>query len=648
MVLVYTTAKRTCRMSIGSKKNGFSNVWGNPFSKSQKPKDISEDMEALRVSGMVAEGHACRVIMEKMKTQAPSLFFTENAPGGIGLERTLDVSYFDESDRCVKYLDSEITKKAHFKDMKFEDIDELHRLTLNYSKAKQDPFKSNLIYLLRSIDFLQASHPPSSIEVVLTATTPDKFVGGMNGVIGSNGHRKHFSFSAEKILKATLTIRKEKYVVTVVTNTRDQSAFFRWKHTESKSTVLPKNVHELFLIFPGRPRLTIQLLKHPKLVPGTSIGLATFELALKKLSATIFDTTATEIEENRNDTADFFNRRVPNTRYVPREKENNRAIFDTFPYDSYICHFSRCVHDLARMQYVYTVLYSVTAAMLRDYTGELDKAGDFGKDSVPWTALTAAIRHVIEDRGSPSDLKSNIAFAAALASHVYINICKDTPAGEVSTQLSNLYTTDSGTPPENNQHTPDTFGHLLATYAFENAPLHVVSKPEDRNTVAVKRTRFGDEQKLYIIKLNLGDDNGSYNHGRRWSISAVAGSKRVFFFDLEEIMIPGSKPKKPPTDVQPPSPQYWCKKYDVNAEEHNRYGLSRQSLISINLNSTHEMELRLDVPYTDIKGVELGDKTSAMKFGAGIDDWAADTVEPVVDGADTGEPVRGRTDANQT
>jgi hypothetical protein len=48
------------------------------------------------------------------------------------------------------------------------------------------------------------------------------------------------------------------------------------------------------------------------------------------------------------------------------------------------------------------------------------------------------------------------------------------------------------------------------------------------------------------MKLTLGDDNQPYNHGRRWSMSVVAGSKREFFFDLEEIMIPGSKAESLP------------------------------------------------------------------------------------------------------
>jgi hypothetical protein len=291
------------------------------------------------------------------------------------------------------------------------------------------------------------------------------------------------------------------------------------------------------------------------------------------------------------------------------------------PYDSYICHFSRCVHDMARMQYVYTVLYSVTAALLREY--ESPNANLFSVGSMHWTPLVNLIRHLIEERDSSYDLRNNIACAAALASHVYEKVCRRrrTDSKVIATQLRNLYTTECGiTAPRDGMYAPNTFGHLLATYVFENAPLHVVCKTEDRNLAAVERTFYTDQQKLYIMKLTLGDDNQPYNHGRRWSMSVVAGSKREFFFDLEEIMIPGSKMESPPgrVEVQAPSSDYWCDRYDVNGEEHNRYGLDRQSLISIKLNSTHEMKLCLDVPYTDIEGVRLGDQTKAKNYGPQI------------------------------
>ena len=130
MLFVYTTVEDTSKMTSDDKssKNRFSKVWGNPFSKSQQPRDISEHLEALRVSAVVAEGNACRVIMEKMKTQTPSLFFTANVPGAIGLERKFNVEYLGENGDSVKHLDLEITEKVSFETMKFEDIESLHGL----------------------------------------------------------------------------------------------------------------------------------------------------------------------------------------------------------------------------------------------------------------------------------------------------------------------------------------------------------------------------------------------------------------------------------------------------------------------------------------------------------------------------------------
>jgi hypothetical protein len=143
MLFVYTTVEDTSKMTSDDKssKNRFSKVWGNPFSKSQQPRDISEHLEALRVSAVVAEGNACRVIMEKMKTQTPSLFFTANVPGAIGLERKFNVEYLGENGDSVKHLDLEITEKVSFETMKFEDIESLHGLDAATQEFKLELFK---------------------------------------------------------------------------------------------------------------------------------------------------------------------------------------------------------------------------------------------------------------------------------------------------------------------------------------------------------------------------------------------------------------------------------------------------------------------------------------------------------------------------
>jgi hypothetical protein len=639
MLLVYTTVKDTSKMTSDGKssKNRFSKVWGNPFSKSQQPRDISEHLEALRVSGVVAEGNACRVIMEKMKTQAPSLFFTANVPGAVGLERKFNVEYLGENGDSVRHLDLEITEKVSFETMKFEDIESLHGLD-----AATQEFKLELFKLLRSINFLDASVSLNSVKLVITKIKKDltTLTGEMNGKIGSNGHIKHFSFTGRS-LKVPFKIRNEEYTITLTSNPDDQSVFFRLNHVESSSTFLPKYVRDMCLIFPCRPRLTIQQLKHPKLIPSNSVFHAKQFDEFNGNVFRVFANLALQIAEGQNDTTKFFNKRVPVTRYVTHEKENFRAKLDTLPYDSYICHFSRCVHDMARMQYVYTVLYSVTAALLREYESPPARVFDVG--SMAWTPLINSIRRLIDERDASYDLRNNIACAAALASHVYETVCKQrkTALDVVDRQLRNLYTTDCGIAPQGGLYAPNTFGHLLATYAFENAPLHVVCKTEDRNLAAVERTFYTDQQKLYIMKLTLGDDNQPYNHGRRWSMSVVAGSKREFFFDLEEIMIPGSKAESLPgkVEVQAPSSDYWCDQYDVNGEEHKRYGLDRQSLISIKLNSTHEMKLCLDVPYTDIEGVRLGDETKAKKYGPKSSEWLDDgesTGEKKQEGGDDG------------
>jgi hypothetical protein len=597
-------------------KPKFSNIWGNPFSKWQKSGDMSERLETLRVSGMVAERAACKVIAEKMKTQAPSLFFTENTPGAIGLFRKLDVNYFDQDDKRNKHIQFEKTKKVHFEAMQFKDIDELHGMDLRGAK-----FQSKLFVLLRSVGFLRASDT-IRVEAESQEVDKDKFVGEMNGLIGSNGHMKNFAFVAGKILKLKVRIGNEMYEATVASTPEDQSAFIRWKHTESKSISLPRYVKEVCLIFNGRPKLTMELLNHPKIIqPSLSernVGMSAVDDSFKRLLNVLFETVDTQIRNNSNPTLNFFNRRVPVTRYVSHETEFFRKGTDTFPYDSYMCHFSLCVHDMARMQYVYTILYSVIAALLRDYKEQSENK--FSTSEFSWARLINVVKALIEERETVKGLglRANIAYAVTFASSIYQSVCVGTADNLINSQLQNLHTTDCNLPA--GTHHALQFGHLLATYAFENAPLHVVSNLETRNPTAVEKTMFGEQQKLYIMKLSLGDDNGPYNHGRRWCINTVVGSKREFFFDLEEIMIPGSK-AQPGDQAQPPSEGYWCKRYDVTKEDHDVYQLERQSLISIKLNSTHEIELRLDVPYTDIRGVVLGDETKTVTCGPEALGW---------------------------
>jgi hypothetical protein len=88
-------------------------------------------------------------------------------------------------------------------------------------------------------------------------------------------------------------------------------------------------------------------------------------------------------------------------------KKNSKNRKDKFSYNSYVSHFSGCVHDVAKMQYTYTILYSVTVAMLQDYDENKFSIGIIG-----WTKLINAIKEYIGERAADTGLglKASIVF----------------------------------------------------------------------------------------------------------------------------------------------------------------------------------------------------------------------------------------------
>jgi hypothetical protein len=180
---------------------------------------------------------------------------------------------------------------------------------------------------------------------------------------------------------------------------------------------------------------------------------------------------------------------------------------------------------------------------------------------------------------------------------------------ETKAQLQRLYTARCELSSDQGDRRLSDFGHLLATYAFETSPLHIISNMDVRNDESETRTKYGKHQKLYIMKLNTSDDHVRKNHLKRWSLNLVAGSRRIFYFDLQGIMDPtNGVPRNPETPTK-----YWRKDYNLSNEIEDQYKKKDDALISVILDSTHEFSLHMDVFHTNILGVELKDGVEVKK-----------------------------------
>ena len=400
-----------------------------------------------------------------------------------------------------------------------------------------------------------------------------------------------------------------------------------------------ENVYETILIFNERPKLMLQIVNQPVSFRSHSGGSHihdtgnaqadtsntahepkqkqhirdksdVFGAWIKKNGVSLKDSIVNAL--GNKGLLDFLDEQFPITRYIERIQP-----YDSFPgilpYDAYLPHLRRSVLDLARLQYVYTILCSVTAALAREaYYTQLDP------NNLSWDDLVHELSTWVEGLKKSNEwaLKSDIVHMAALASHLYVNVTVPN-----KTSLKAMHVQKCGL--EANSLTNSNFGHLLAAYAFWNAPLHVVSNLEKRNNIPMEKTYFSEKEKLFILKLELGEDDGMQNHGVCWSISVVAGSKREHFFDLEDVMIPGTHLKrleKTREDEQNggvhepyKSDGYWCNQYDCTNECHGRFKFEAKSLISVKLNCTDEIRIRLNVPYESIDGVKMKKATSPPK-----------------------------------
>ena len=615
------------------------NIWHNPLSVWQTSGTINDRLKQLYFSYMLNERQLCHLITDGLKIEKPAPFDNSPVPGAVGLVRKLDLKNFNLNNELIGHLDHEVSTHKRLNMLQIDEIAEIVDASIRYSgsgEEEKSEFRKNLYSLLRHTDFLSANVDVNTLTLSPVATQKLKFIGSIKGKLGSDAPVKKFTFHAERFTEITCRVPGSAFKLTVGVNLTDHTAFIRLMPEKMVSANFIQYVNEMFIVFNKKPRCSMHVVKHPKSLSGASVDTTTYlfgavntnrpyveamEIEITKITATPEVVgSETKLDAGFSNMIYFLNKVVPLVRYVQREKGGTGSRIGEVKYEHYLPHFALFTHDLAKLQYTYTVLYSVASALWREVFDT-----DPSDLKCSWPYLIECIQHFVgtyseklntksteDKKENPWNLKSEIALTAVLVSTLYQaamikNHNAKVISHEVQAQLQCLYTDRCELDPEQAKRKYSDFGYLLATYAFENSPLHVVSSMDVRNGESQKRTKYGKHQKLYIMKLNTSDDHMRKNHLKRWSLNLVTGSRRMFFFDLQGIMDPITG-----TDGTR-RPMYWRKNYKLADEIELQYKKKDDALISVILDSTHEFNLHMDVFHTNILGVELKDGVEVKK-----------------------------------
>ena len=602
-------------MNVDKSKISLPKKWDN---------SIIDVFKKVEISCKIAESSVCDLICEDLKKEEPTPFFTTNAPGAIGLRRDLDTGSYGSDGKLLGHISNETTRNIRIKKLRIDDIKEIVNYQGPKSEIQDREFMQRLWFLLRELDLLQSNVSVDIIKDVKLSHLEDPFTCAIHGKLGKKADIRTFFFHAEKWIKIDCNIMGSAELAVAI-NTIDETAFVRLKPTV---TDLIRHVNEVFVVFNARPKLTMHMALHMKTIKSKNSG-ETYDIFKSKLQEIVTLDSATQLilntpeiisekmkpdPVNHDRTMFFLNETFPLVRYIQRTKGGKHSEIGHLPYDSYVPYFTRYVHDLAKLQYTYAILSAVAAALWR----ETDK----NDPNVSWDDLVSYMQKYAEETGAKDNheikhekkwsFKVEISVMAALVSSLYTTTTKF--SNNEKAQLQRLFSANSGLEEAENSRAPSEFGHLLAVYAYESAPLHVViakekHRKDDPNTLIqsdVKHTKTElnvkgkNFQKLTIFKLNLGDDNGKQNHSRRWSVNLVSGSEKRAYFPLKKIM----------TATETNYTNYWQKKFNIQNEAPDwcKNELPENKfLIPINFSSSFEFNLRLDDYYTNILGVEIKD-----------------------------------------
>jgi hypothetical protein len=426
----------------------------------------------------------------------------------------------------------------------------------------------------------------AKIDGVHTEATDGDLTSVMHGKLAKKSHIKLFQFHAEKWVKIRMNT-PDTVTLSVGINATEESALLRLEGDK-------KPVTDLLLFFNQRPKLSVVVVPPPK--ARVHPRLAEFKTAIGEFvipaprSNLIMRTPNIVQADDKFDSARhhptlfFLNKVIPSRRYTQRHKAHKGQL----PLDTYMGYFTEYARDLANILHAQSILRAVAAALAREIIG-------YSAPKFTWEELLILVQALAEenvaafqDETAPpgSDIKKEVTLLSELVTQLYERVNRST-----TQQLQRLFTEISGLDRDvlNTSH----FGHLLATYAYSNSPIHVVTNEDVRTNDHAAKTKYGEAQKLRIQHISFAPDHGWQDHSQRVAMNVQFGTYRRRFFDLKDIMKPGSD------DV------YWQSTYELKLEQPTYTNTTNRYALSVKLDAIRILGLRLDVYHPNVHGTEL-------------------------------------------
>lgn len=578
---------------------------------------IIDVFEKHYASYLSTEWRLKQAMAEKFKSKTYVPFVSSGLPGAVGLRRDLSLRVMGENQQPCCRLDEEVTRSIRIEELSIEYILSLINHPLENLSSDSD-FIDKLHFLLCLTDLLSAGVDTASLRVASATRMSGSFTSSMHGKLGAKDATRLFSFHTQNWVKIECSrvdrdddTLEEKFDVILAVNVADRAAYI--KRREHPATNMVKFTNEIILVFNSRPKLTMHMIQHPArdgIQGGSWLTYLqqTYQTDAKNIQKKINATPTTLEEDSKLDldtqspTMYFLNKVFPLVRYARRSKGGSRARIDTIAYDSYLPCFVQYAHDIGRLQYVYSVLSAVGAALCREIgqiTESIIKKPDLNQQK--WTSIVQDIQYFAEsfkDPGNEWSLKTDITFMAYVISQLYSKVVEITPVNTIQKQLQQLYCSGCELNSAMAKRSASEFGHLLTVYLFYHAPIHVVIHKGLRLESTPERTFFQDAQKLIVESFEFEERKGWRAYGRRWSMSTTIRSKRKFPFDLKSIMCPNTK-----------FGDYWQKNFDIATEAPDRYvadpATANRLLIPVDFEATHAFKVALDIPFPNIMGVTL-------------------------------------------
>jgi len=294
----------------------------------------------------------------------------------------------------------------------------------------------------------------------------------------------------------------------------------KFKYNDQDPVTLIGNVVEIVFFFDKKPKLLIKYIPSP------------YEAIVDKYFSDFYQTNILDKmgEKTFNMPNDYFKKALSTVRYIDYVKPHS-SIGNMIPYGAYFSNAVHVLHTTAKLQYVYAVMCSVASALIREKFHNHEHI-----KSLKWDDLVKSLELLIRKKTGEYSLFSDIQSVSEIVSFLYAEIVSST---DVKLQLKALYTADCSL--DENKLSSKDFGHLLAAFLFVNSPLHVISKLEARNERSTEKVYYTEKQKLFVYKISTNNDPVPYDHGICWTFNVVIGSRREYFFDLEDKMIPGAR-----------------------------------------------------------------------------------------------------------